>query len=370
VSGTALVTGFPRQLSRLVAAELAARWPGELALLVRPRYLDDARRFVAGLPRPATVIEGDVTAIDLGLAGGDYLALARRVTVIHHAAQSTWEAAPAGTVAALHTQGTHEVLEFVATARGLGRCPRLVAYSSTLVAGDHEGLVREGDLDFGQGFRSEVERSLYAAERRLRRAAEGGPVTVVRPSIMVGHSVTGEIDVLDGPYLYLAVLLESPVDLTLPLPARGANTLHVVPVDHVARAGVCLADIPHEGLRTFHVVDRDALPARRVFELVAAAAGRRFRVSGMPVGLARAVLRTPGVDRLARSPRAFFERLATRTVYDDAGAHGALAAAGIACPPFGDYVGALVRAARERLRARRVRPDAVAQEPEIDDPLA
>jgi len=370
VSDVALVTGYPRLLSRLVARELSARWPGEVALLVRPRYLDDARRFAETLPCPATVIEGDVTAIDLGLGGAEYLDLARRVAVVHHAAQSTWEAAPPGVVSALHTQGTHEVVEFAATARGLGRPLRVVAYSSTMVAGDHEGLVREGDLELGQGFRSEAERSLFQAERMLRRAAAEGPVTVVRPSIMVGHSETGEVDVLDGPYLYLAVLLESPVDITLPLPARGANALDVVPVDHVARAGVRLAEVAHEGLRTYHVVDRRALPARRAFELLAEAAGRRFRASGMPVNLARAVLRTPGVDRLARSPRAFFERLATRTVFDDAEAHAALAAAGVACPAFESYAPALVAAARQRLRARRVRPDAVAQEPEVDDPLA
>lgn len=370
MSEVVLVTGYPRLLARLLVRELCTRGQDQLIMLVRPRYLDEAERFVASLPRPATVLEGDVTSIDFGLPGATYLDLAQRVTVLHHAAQSTWEAAPPGTVTTLHVQGTHEIVEFAATARSLGRTVRLVAYSSTLVAGDYEGIVRESDLELGQGFRSEVERSLYRAERMLRRAAAHGPVSIVRPSILVGHSETGEIDVLDGPYLYLAVLLESPVDLTLPLPSRGANTLHVVPVDHVARAGVCLAGVQHEGLRTWHVIDRRALSARRVFERLAEAAGKRFRVTGMPVGLARAVLRTPGVDRLARSPRAFFERLATRTLYDDTGASQVLSDAGVECPPFESYAPVLVAAMRQRLRARRIRPDAIAQEPEIDDPLA
>jgi len=370
VSDTTLVTGFPRLLTKLVTRELCARGDGPVALLVRPRYLDDARRFAEGLPRGVELIEGDVTAIDLGLGGEEYLALARRVALVHHAAQSTWEAAPPRTVTALNVQGTHEVIELATTARGLGRDLRIVAYSSTLVAGDHEGIVREGDLELGQGFRSEVERSLYQAERMLRRASADGPVTVVRPSIVVGHSQTGEVDVLDGPYLYLVVLLESPVDITVPLPSGGANTLHVVPVDHLARAGVTLGAVAHDGLRTYHVVDRRALPARRVFELLAEAAQRRFRAIGMPVNLARAVLRTPGVDRLARSPRAFFERLATRALYGDAQAQAVLGAAGVECPAFEAYAPALVAAAKQRLHARRVRPDAVAQEPEIDDALA
>ena len=70
------------------------------------------------------------------------------------------------------------------------------------------------------------------------------------------------------------------------------------------------------------------------------------------------------------TPRAFFERLATRSLYDDTAAQAVLDPAGVECPAFESYAAALVEAARQRLRARRVRPDAVAQEPEIDDPLA
>lgn len=368
---TTLVTGFPRLLSKLVARELLARGADEVVLLVRPRYVDDARRFIETLGANVRLLEGDATAIDLGLGGAEYLALARRLTRVHHAAQAVWEGAETRAVTALNVQGTHEVLELARTARSLGAEGRVVAYSSTLVAGDWEGLVREGDLELGQRFRTEVERSLYEAERMLRRASSSVPVTVVRPSIVVGHSETGEIDVFDGPYLFLLLLLGSPVDITLPLPGGGAAALNVVPADHVARAGVTLGEVSHESLRTFHVVDPHALPARRVFELLAAAAGRRLPRSTIPVNLTRALLRTPGIDRLARSPRAFVERLAARTVFDAEGAAAVLTPAGVACPPFERYANTLVRYTRERLAARRVRPDATASvEPEVDDPLA
>ncbi len=367
-----LVTGFPRLVAKLIARELVEAGDGPVALLVRGRYLDDARRFVdsLGAGGRVTLVEGDVTSIDMGLSGREYLSLARRVALVHHAAQSTYEGADAAKVRRLNVQGTHEVIEFARAAGELGRAPRVVACSSTLVAGDHEGLVREEELEYGQAFRSEVERTLHLAERMLRRASPEVPVTIARPSIVVGHSQTGEVDVFDGPYLFVLLLLSSPVDITLPLPARGEIPLNLVPVDYVARASVALGRNPAAAGRTVHLVDPYPLPSRRVFERVARAAGRRMRRGVLPPNLTRALLRTPGVERFARSPRAFVERMATRAVYPADGARELLEPAGVTCPPFDRYADALVEHVRRRLASRRSRPDAIAPEPEVDDPLA
>ncbi len=370
--GLTLVTGFPRLVAKLIVRELLLASEGPVALLVRSHYLDDARRFVETLDagERVTLLEGDVTSIDLGLAGREYLALAARVARIFHAAQSTAEGAEVARVRALNVQGTHEVLEFARAARAQGASPRLVACSSTLVAGDHEGLVREGELAFGQAFRSEVERSLHQAERMLRAAMTELQVTVLRPSIVVGHSVTGEVDLFDGPYLFVLLLLSSPVDITLPLPARGEIPLNLVPVDYVARAAVALGRHPDAAGKTYHLVDPHPLSARRVFEHVAQAAGRRLPRAVLPTNLTRMLLRTPGLERFARSPRAFVDRLGTRAVFPADAARAVLEPLGIACPPFEGYAGVLVEYARRKLASRRTRPDAIAPQPEVDDPLA
>lgn len=369
--GLTLVTGFPRLLARLVTTELLAAGEREVCLLVRERYLDDAARFVDSLDAGGrvSIIEGDVTSIDMGLAGAEYLSLARRTARVFHAAQSTFEGVDPARVRALNVQGTYEVLEFARTARSEGGAPHVVALSSTLAAGDHEGLVLEGELQYGQGFRSEVERTLHQAERMLRAASQELPVTVLRPSIMVGHATTGEVDVLDGPYPFLLLLLSSPVDITLPLPTDGEAALNLVPVDYVARAAVVLGRHPDAVGRTYHLVDPHPLPARRVFELFARAAGRKLPRAVLPARLASALLSTPGLERLARSPRAFVERMATRTVYPSDAARAVLEPRGVECPPFDRYVDALVDYARRRMSSRRVRADAITTEPEADDPL-
>ena len=86
----------------------------------------------------------------------------------------------------------------------------------------------------------------------------------------------------------------------------------------------------------------------------------------VPVNLTRALLNTPGLERLTRSPRAFVDRLATRARYANSRTRTLLAAQGVECPPFEDYVGPLVAYVQSRLEARRQR----AVEVDVDDPLA
>jgi thioester reductase-like protein len=192
----------------------------------------------------------------------------------------------------------------------------------------------------------------------------------VRPSILVGDSKTGEIDVFDGPYLFVLLLLGSPVDLTLPLPSRGDLTLNLVPVDYVARAAVALGREPAATSRTFHLVDPAPLPSRRVFELVAQSAGKKLPRGFIPVNLTRALLRTPGLERFAKSPRAFLERLATECRYMSQSARELLGPLGIECPPFERYVDPLVGHVRQRMAERRGVRHHPSETDEIDDPLA
>ncbi len=120
--GVTLVTGFPRQLARLVTAEVCARG-GRVALLARPRHLDDARRFAGECSPDGAVeaLEGDVTSIDLGMSGREYVALAERTAEVHHAAVATPDAADPRLASHLNEQGARELLEFARVRRSSPR---------------------------------------------------------------------------------------------------------------------------------------------------------------------------------------------------------------------------------------------------------
>ncbi len=305
------------------------------------------------------VVEGDPSAIDFGLSGAELKALAREITHLHHCAQVTHHGVDRKTAERVNLGAAHEALEL---ARICARLECLVFHSTAHVSGDRTGIVREDELQAGQSFRNVVEETMARAEKLLRAAMPSLPIAVVRPSTVVGDSRHGGIDRFDGPYVLILLVLTSPPDLSLPLPGRGDEPLNLVPVDWVARAAVAIGrDVRSRG-KTFHLVDPHPLTARRVFELVARACGRRGPRGSIPANLAKMVLSAPGLDKLAKGQRAFLDTLTTPVAYDTRNADDLLGALGVApCPPLETYVDKLVDFAQERVRqkraARREGPD-------------
>jgi len=341
---TALVTGFPTSFLALrVVRRLLARSTRDVTCVVQSKSMEDAEAFVAAAT-PAqrariTLLEGDSASLDLGLSGAEIMALAARVEVIHHCAAVTYLGADRAIAERTNVGSAREVLELAELATKL---ERLVMWSTALVSGQRRGYVLEDELDPGVEFPNVVAETRMRAERMVREVMDRVPTTILRPSIVVGDSVTGEIDRLDGPYLLVRLLLNAPPDLRMPMPGRGELPLNLVPVDYVVDAGFTIAEDPRSVGKTFHLVDPDPLTARRVFELIAAAAERPVPRGFVPANLAKAVLKTPGLERYAHVPRTFLEQLATDVVYDDRNTRALLEGSGLSCPPFEDYVATLV----------------------------
>lgn len=365
-----LLTGFPSFGARKMCEEIL-RTPKTLVYaVVHEKLAEDAMLALDGLPlesrQRVVLLDGDAASMDLGLSGREFRAVTREVDRIHHAAEVSYLGAERDAAELTNVGGTREILE-VAEA-----CPELkclVFHSTAAVSGDRTGLVREDELDKGQGFRNVVEETKAKAERILRRRmarAPQIPMCVVRPGIMVGDSRSGEVDRFDGPYLLILLLVTSPPDFALPLPGRGDSPLNLVPVDYVTRAARAIGLDRRAPGRTFHLVDPSPLTARRVFELVARAGGRRMPRGFIPANLTKALLRTPGLDRFAKSPRAFLDALGTPVTYSTANTDEILSDRNIQCPPFESYVDRLVEYVQVRLREKRAKRIA---DSELEDPL-
>ena len=364
-----LLTGYPSLVARAVCAEIVERDPAaKVVAVVRSKFLGDARASRDEMPpdrrKRVKFIEGDAAAIDLGLSGAEFKSLAREVTRIHHCAQVTYLGVDRATAEHLNVDGAVEIVEL---ARQCDRLECLVLHSTAHVSGDRRGVVYEEELKARQSFRTVVEETKARAELVMRAAMDRVPIVVVRPSTIVGDSRTGEVDRFDGPYLLMMLVVTSPPDLALPLPGRGDEPLNLVPIDWVARAAVAIGRHPGARGKTFHLVDAHPLTTRRVFELVARAGGRRGPRGSIPTNIAKALLRAPGLDRIAKSPRAFLETLTTAVVYDARNTTEVLGTLGVPpCPPLESYVDKLVEYVQERVRRRRAVRDA---EVEIVDPL-
>ncbi len=344
-----LVTGFSVFTARRLARHIAKR--GEkVYVLCQKKFEDQAKAFAKacadeGLTGPVEVLVGDVLDLDLGLSGREIRRLAREVTRVHHLASIYYLGETLGLTERVNVGGTKNVL---ALAADLPRLERFVFFSTAFVAGDRTGVILEDELWEGQRFRNAYERTKFEAEQLLRSRMKDLPITVVRPSVIVGDSVTGEIDRLDGPYFLMRTLVHMPVDLPLPLLEGGIHPLNMVPVDYVVAAADALARDPRAAGMTFHLTDPNPLSARKVFDLVADLAGRKRPRGSLPSAGIRLAMKLPGIERFLRPQRHFIEYFSRLVIYNCMNTLTLLAGTGIVCPPFPSYAKALVRFIQER----------------------
>lgn len=358
MANSVLVTGFPSQQARAVVRE-ALRDDGlrRIYALTATSRRDEAQACLGafdGISRGRIeLVEGDAKAIDLGLSGARWKALGAEVNAVHlcHTLSLANAARKIAVDEVLHA--TDETLEFAAHAGGR---VRVVAYSTALVCGDREGRFFEDDLDVGQHLRDGLVEAKARAEKMLRARMSSTPITVVRPSIVVGDSSTGELDRRAGTYGLFLLFVTAPPDLRLPSFGRPDARLNLVPVDHVARVAYAVSRNPLAVGRTIHVVDRSPPTAREVFDLIAQAAGRRGVQGSVASQVATAVVRAPGFERLGGSPRALLDALVGDVEFDDANARRL--APEHECPPFASYVTRVVEAVRASLAAGAVAVDA------------
>lgn len=363
-----LVTGFPSFRGRKIVEQLATAEPNTLIYaVVHAKFAAEAKvaleQFEPAVRKRVVLLDGDAGAIDLGLSGKEYREIASQVNRIHHAAQVTFPGVSRKLAEAVNVGGMREIIELGRMCRKL-RC--IVVHSSALVSGSRTGLVLEEELSARQSFRSVVEETLARAERLARGAMNELPIAVVRPTQIVGDSRTGEVDRFDGPYLLILLIVSSPQDFPVLLPARGDAPMNLVPIDYVAAAAHWIGRQPGAAGRTFHLADPNPRTVRQVFEQVAQSGGKRLQSGFIPSQLAKALLSAPGLNVLSKSPRAFVDTIATPVRYDTRNTDAIMAGAGIECPPFESYVDELVSYVKRKVKERRTQ----AEEEEVHDPLS
>src|SRR2546421_7721630 len=140
--------------------------------------------------RRVSAVSGDVTLPLLGLSDQTLGDIAQRVTHIVHGAASVRFDHDLRTARRINLGGTRSVLNFARICHRRGRLDRLGYVSTAFVGGRHPRL-GENDLARGQTLRHTYERSKYQAELLPTAHLHRVPITVVKPSIVVGHSESG-----------------------------------------------------------------------------------------------------------------------------------------------------------------------------------
>jgi len=340
------LTGATGFLGTQLVKELRRSRPdARLALLIRPgRGKSAAERADAIAPQSdrsrVQVIEGDVSLPNCGIDSATYEQLSAETTRIIHSAATVRFDHSLDEARRMNVEGTRKVLDFAAAAPGL----RSFAYVGTAyVAGQRTGLIREDELDVGQGYRNTYEQSKTEAEALVRSRLSSLPGVILRPSIIVGDSQTGVTSSFKMMYWPLKIYARR---LWRTVPGYPDAVLDIVPVDFVAAAvaqlvfneaalgnTVHLCAGPRASATVAQVANRaaeyfDGLPARYVEPKLFFAAIRPLLFVSL-WGRKRRVL----IDG-----RAYRDYFTMRMQFDTTNAERLLAPEGICPPPVMAYL--------------------------------
>jgi thioester reductase-like protein len=251
---TVLLTGA----AGVVGNALLARWRHHRVVCLVHRTTV-ARNAEA---RPVEVVSGDLGRPDLGLDADVRRRLVEKVdAVVHCAAVTDFNADPVE-VDRINVGGTRAIVDFAAEANAT------VHYLSTaFVARADHALEDTGDAAADPGPYLASKRS---AEQVIRSA--GVPATIVRPSVVIGDSRTGEMAKFQGLHTLATAILRG----TLPLvPLRVDDRIDMVPQDRLADAITSLIDSDTTSGEFWITAGEQALTARAAVDLTARV-GRRM----------------------------------------------------------------------------------------------
>ena len=339
------ITGFPGFIAGRLVARLA-RSETQFFLLVQPQFVEQAIEDIediaeeTGVPLESFVIvEGDITKPDLGIDPEDLETILFETTDVFHLAAVYDLAVPRDLAFNVNLEGTRNVNAFVRSVKNLRRYNYI---STCYVAGKREGRILETELEHDAGFRNFYEETKYLAELEADRLKGELPITIYRPSVVVGDSHTGETVKYDGIYYLIQYLRKAPVLLRLVNVGNDKVRLNLVPVDFVVDAIAALARDSAAIGKTIAVADPSPLTTAELFDTIAHDMTGRRSEFRPPAKLAEWFLNTSISPPLTGLPHAGVPYFFISQTYDTGVADALLAKHGIACPRFGDYVGNLL----------------------------
>jgi NAD(P)-dependent dehydrogenase (short-subunit alcohol dehydrogenase family) len=225
--------------------------------------------------------------------------------------------------------------------------------SSIAVAGQYKGLFREDMFDEGQKLEHPYHRTKFESEK-IARTHTTVPWRVYRPSIVVGHSQTGEMDKIDGPYYFCTAIKKARYYLPgwFPLIGPEFGYTNIVPVDFVAAAMDHIAHRPGLDGQAFHLCNPKPQRSGDVLNAFAAAAHApqlTMRIDArllkaLPKGTVSMLMQLPAARGVRKAiladfgiPEEVLKYIALTAEFDTRDTERALDGSGISVPALDGY---------------------------------
>jgi nucleoside-diphosphate-sugar epimerase len=343
---TIFLTGFPGFIAGRLVKRLAA--PGtQFFLLIQPQFLEKAARDVekiaeeSGVPlENFALIEGDITRRNLGISEEDLEIVLAESTDVFHLAAIYDLAVEKDLAYRINVEGTRNVNEIVK------KMPNLRRYnyvSTCYIAGKRTGEILETDLEHDAGFRNYYEETKYFAEVEVEKLKGELPVTIFRPSVVVGDSVTGETAKYDGIYSVIFYLKRFPALLRLVNVGNKIVKLNLVPVDFVVEGIAALSKDEKATGKTIALADPDPHTTDAICDAIAEAVSGKKSIYTPPPGLIEWTLNLPFSPVITGLPHYGVPYFFLNQTYATKVSEELLKAHDVACPDFTNYAKNLVK---------------------------
>ena len=347
-----LVTGATGFIGRFLVARLLERDDSRVFALVRAgsEYKLDALRKRLGVEEDRLIpIKGDLTRKLLGVSKRDRDDLKGQIGHFFHLAAIYDLEADENQQRYTNIEGTRHAMKL---AEELGaRCFHHV--SSVAAAGLYEGEFKEYMFAEAGELADPYLQTKHEAEKVVRMEC-AIPWRVYRPSMVVGHSRTGEMDKVDGPYYFFKLIqrLSDFLPPWVPLLGIEGGQFNIVPVDFVAAALDHIAHVPDKDGECFHLTADEHYSVGEVmniFASVADAPKMPVRVdnslfSAVPGFVRKGMGALPPTKFLLHQalegldiPEGALKFISYPTTFDNAHARSALEGSGIECPELESY---------------------------------
>ena len=345
------VTGATGFIGRHLVSNLLKR-KGTVHVLVRKgssKKLEAIGKKMGWDMTRVIAVNGDMTAATCGVSAAQLRTLSGTVKHLFHLAAIYDLTASAESQRKANIDGTRNALDLAAAIQA--GCFHHA--SSIAAAGLYTGVFREDMFDEAEGLDDPYLRTKHEAEGLVRKEKRI-KWRIYRPGMVVGHSQTGEMDKIDGPYYFFTFLKKLRQMLPPWMPTLGieGGRINVVPVDFVVDAMDHIAHKSRLDGHCFHLTDPQPQRVGEVLNTFARAGHapqmtmridtRMFAF--VPGGVSAAVGNLPPVRRFIgmllrdfRIPKEVLKFITYPTRFDNRQAESALKGSGIQVPALDSY---------------------------------
>ena len=217
----------------------------------------------------AIAVHGDLTRKKLGVSAEDIKKLKGEIDGFYHLAAVYDLEANEESQIAVNIDGTRNTVEF-AKAIDAGHFHHV---SSIAAAGLYEGVFREDMFKEAENYDHPYFRTKHESEKIVRDECKL-PWTVFRPAMVVGDSMTGEMDKIDGPYYFFKLIqrIRKLLPSWMPMVGLEGGRINIVPVDFVVNSLDYISHQEHASGKCFHLVDPVGYRVGDVLDILSKAA--------------------------------------------------------------------------------------------------